>query len=96
MNNLLRNINSCWGLEPTEMIPSLMRNIIYLRVSVWRTLFLYETGASRAQVNGSITYSSAAGIHHREGRIEDWWVGKLLGLFPVVGSKAQVESLTSS
>ena len=30
-------------------------------------------------MNDNITYSSAAGIRHREGRIEDWW-GKKKGL----------------
>lgn len=42
---------------------------ICLWVSVWGPLSLCETGAFRAQVNDSLTYSSAAGTHHRKGRL---------------------------
>ena len=51
---------------------------VCLWVSVWIPLLVREIGASRAQMNDSLTYSSAAGIPHRKGRIEEWVVGKLL------------------
>lgn len=42
-------------------------------------------------MNG-ITYSSAAGIHHRVGRLEDWRVEKLPGRVPRADCRSETQS----